>query len=86
VKAFAAMRMFPARGRRTFVAVKLKHDASNRMIAEPVSAGLSGAITTLAKADGFVEIAEDTQFIDAGESVTVQLFGRRGDTTETMNS
>jgi putative molybdopterin biosynthesis protein len=74
VKAYAAIRMFPAKGRRTFIMVKLKRDETNRLIAEPVSNGLSGAITTLAKAEGFVEIAESQQFIDADEEVTVHLF------------
>jgi putative molybdopterin biosynthesis protein len=73
VKAVAGARMFSARGRRTFVMVKLKRDESNRLMAEPVETGASGAITTLAKADGFVEIAEDLQFIDANEEVTVAL-------------
>ncbi|MDI6805667.1 MAG: molybdopterin-binding protein [Candidatus Bathyarchaeia archaeon] len=73
VKALAAMRMFPAKGRRTFIMVKLRRDESNRLMAEPVPTGLSGAITTLAKADGFVEINEKQQFIDAGEEVLVQL-------------
>ncbi|MDH5375172.1 MAG: molybdopterin biosynthesis protein, partial [Candidatus Bathyarchaeota archaeon] len=76
VKTFAAIRMFPARGRRTFVMVRLKRDESNRLVAEPVPVGLSGAITTLAKADGFIEIGENQQFIDAGEEVEVHLFGR----------
>jgi len=49
VKAKAGTRMFSARGRRTFVMVKLKRDKSNRLIAEPVETGASGAITTLAK-------------------------------------
>jgi putative molybdopterin biosynthesis protein len=74
VKAYATMRMFPAKGRRTFVMVKLKRDKPNRLLAEPVPTGLSGAITTLAKADGFVEISENQQFVDAGEEVIVQLF------------
>ncbi len=74
VKAYATMRMFPAKGRRTFIMVKLKRDKSNRLMAEPVPTGLSGAITTLAKADGFVEIAENQQFIDTAEEVIVQLF------------
>ncbi|MCL6577932.1 MAG: molybdopterin molybdenumtransferase MoeA [Candidatus Bathyarchaeota archaeon] len=74
VKALAAARMFPAKGRRTFVMVKLKRDKSQRLLAEPVPSGLSGAITTLAKADGFVEIAENQQFIDANEEVSVHLF------------
>lgn len=74
VKALASMRMFPAKGRRTFIMVTLKHKKPEGLIAEPVPTALSGAITTLAKADGFVEIAEDVQFIDAGEPVTVKLF------------
>ena len=74
VKAVAASRMFSAKGRRTFVTVKLKLGASKKWIAEPVETGASGAITTLAKADGFVEIPENHQFIDADEEVTVFLF------------
>jgi putative molybdopterin biosynthesis protein len=72
VKAFAGMRMFSAKGRRTFVMVSLRHEGE-RFVAVPVSSGLSGAITTLAKADGFVEVAENQQFVDAGEEVIVRL-------------
>jgi molybdenum cofactor synthesis domain-containing protein len=73
VKALAAKRMFQAKGRRTFVMVKLKCAKSGRVVAEPVETGASGAITTLAKADGFVEIPADQQFVDADEEVTVGL-------------
>jgi putative molybdopterin biosynthesis protein len=73
VKAKAGARMFSAKGRRTYVMVKLKRDQSNQLIAEPVETGASGAITTLAKADGFVEIPENQQFIDSSEEVTVTL-------------
>ena len=73
VKAVASTRMFSAKGRRTFVMVKLKRDKSNRLIAEPVETGASGAITTLAKADGFVEIPENQQFVDTDEEITVAL-------------
>lgn len=73
VKALATTRMFSARGRRTFVTVKLKRDKSDRLIAEPVPTGLSGAITTLARAEGFIEIPENQQFVDAGEEVIVYL-------------
>jgi molybdenum cofactor synthesis domain-containing protein len=76
VKALMAMRIFPAKGRRTFIMVRLNRDKSNRLVAEPVPTGLSGAITTLAKADGFVEIAENQQYIDVNEEVVVQLFKR----------
>jgi len=74
VRAVTSERLFPARGRRTFVTVTLKRDRSGKILASPVPTGLSGAITTLAKADGFTEIHEDQQFVDAGETVTVQLF------------
>jgi putative molybdopterin biosynthesis protein len=74
VKASTSMRLFSARGRRTFVMVKLKRGRKEGLMAEPVPTALSGAITTLAMADGFVEIAENVQFIDAGEAVTVKLF------------
>lgn len=73
VKALTATRMFSAKGRRTFVMVTLKRDKLNRFLAEPVATGASGAITTLAKADGFVEIPENQQFIDANEEITVAL-------------
>jgi molybdenum cofactor synthesis domain-containing protein len=74
VRAVAAQRMFSVKGRRTFVMVRLMFDESCRLIAEPVESGASGAITTLAKADGFVEIPENEQFIDADEEVAVVLF------------
>ena len=73
VKALAATRMFQAKGRRTFAMVKLKREKSNELVAELVESGASGAITTLAKADGFVEIPENQQFVDAGEEVVVSL-------------
>ena len=74
VRAFAGARMFSAKGRRTFVMVKLEFDKTCRLIAEPVETGASGAITTLAKADGFVEIAENEQFVDVDQEVAVMLF------------
>ncbi len=74
VRAIADRRMFSAKGRRTFVMVRLVLDMAKGMVAEPVESGASGAITTLAKADGFVEIAENQQFVDVGEEVRVWLF------------
>ena len=75
VEAYAGEKMFPARGRKTFIMVNLKRDDSGRLIAYPVPKGLSGAITTLASASGYVEIPENRQFIEFGEKVTVYLFG-----------
>jgi putative molybdopterin biosynthesis protein len=75
IRAFAGARMFSAKGRRTFVMVQLVVDAEKmRLFAEPVEGAASGAITTLAKADGFVEVSENQQFIDKDEEVLVKLF------------
>lgn len=74
MRATATDKMFSARGRRTFIMVNLTHDKSGRLLASPILPGVSGAITTLAKAEGFVEIHESWQFIDAGDEVTVHLF------------
>lgn len=74
IKAVASAKMFSARGRRTFVMVSLTRDKSGKLLASPVALGLSGAITTLAGADGFVEVEESRQFINAGDEVTVRLF------------
>jgi molybdenum cofactor synthesis domain-containing protein len=76
VKAVTSQKMFPARGRRTFVMVNLSYDKAGTLIVSPVPTGLSGAITTLAKADGFIEISEKQQFIDAGTEIDVYLFGK----------
>ena len=84
VKAFSSIRMFPARGRRTFVMVNLKFRKPLGLTAEPVQTALSGAITTLARADGFVEIGENMQFIDAGEPVTVKLFATESPASESL--
>jgi len=76
LKAVAATKMFPARGRRTFVMVNLTYDKTGKPFASPVPIGLSGAITTLARADGFVEIPEKQQFIDVGTIINVHLFSK----------
>ncbi len=74
VKALTSERLFPARGRRTYITVTLKRDSSGRIVASPVPTGLSGAITTLAKADGFTVLHESQQFVDKGQRVDVELF------------
>ena len=73
VKANLAVRLFSAKGRKTFVTVRLSRDKSQKIVATPVQTGGSGAITTLSKADGFIEIPENQQFIDSNEQVTVTL-------------
>jgi putative molybdopterin biosynthesis protein len=74
VQAILTSRLFSAKGRKTFVTVKLYRDKNQKLIADPTRAGVSGAITTLSKADGFIEIPADQQFIDSNEEVMVTLF------------
>lgn len=73
VKANLAVRLFSAKGRKTFVMVKLSRDKNQKILATPIQTGASGAITTLSKADGFIEIPANQQFIDSNEQVTVTL-------------
>lgn len=75
IRAVTATKMFPARGRRTFIMVNLTCDKTGTLLATPVPTGLSGAITTFANADGFIEIGEKQQFVDAGTEINVYLLG-----------
>jgi len=74
IKAVIREKLFSARGRRTFITVTLSRDDAGRWLASPVPTGQSGAITTLAKADGYVELKETQQFVEAGKEVKVFLF------------
>jgi molybdenum cofactor synthesis domain-containing protein len=74
VQATLTQKLFSARGRRTFIAVSLSRDTTGRWCASLVPSGESGAITTLAKADGYVAIKETEQFLPEGRDVTVALF------------
>ena len=74
LKATTTDKLFSARGRRTFITVTVSQDSERCWVATQASTGQSGAITTLSNADGYVELAEDQQFVDVGEEVTVYLF------------
>ncbi len=73
-RALTGMRFFSAKGRRTFVMVKLRKNEEGKLVADAVESGASGAITTLTKADGYVEIPEDEQFVEKYEEIEVTLF------------
>lgn len=75
VGARAAERIFSSGGRREFMPVNLVQSESGYMI-YPMPGG-SGAITTLAEADGFIEIPEGKVYLDNGEQVDVELFSQR---------
>jgi molybdopterin molybdotransferase len=55
-------------GRRQFLTVKLVGDEAVSVFKE------SGAITSIAEADGYIEIPENIDLLEKGETVTVTLF------------
>ncbi len=73
VKAKVPMKVFSAMGRREFLPVNLV-EGKEGLIAYPFTE-YSGAISTLAEADGFIEIPENKVFLEEGETVEVKLFG-----------
>ena len=54
--------------------VTLKRNGTGRQTAEPLPTSQSGAITTLAEADGYIEIPENTQFIEKDKQCIVHKF------------
>jgi len=73
VDARAAQRIFSSDGRHEYVPVNLVKTETGEYTVYPVS-GDSGAITTVAEADGFIEIPEDRAFLEESEIVKVHLF------------
>jgi molybdopterin biosynthesis enzyme len=71
IPAIAGSRIFSAKGIRTFTLVQLAFDEQCRLIADPIET--DGAVSALATADGFIEIAENEQYIDVDQQVSVQL-------------
>ena len=74
VKAKVNTKIQSVHGRRTFIPVSLIKSNEGRYIAFPTRWG-SGSISTLAFADGFIEIPENVNYIDEGTEVNVKLFG-----------
>ena len=60
-------------GRLRLLSVGLIEDGDGETLVYPVDKG-SGATTSLAEADGVVAIDADTDYLDTGDQVTVQLF------------
>ncbi|MGC9170092.1 MAG: molybdopterin biosynthesis protein [Thermoproteus sp.] len=73
-KARLSVKTEGAKGRRSLYPVVLI-DRGGEMAAYPLNAE-SGAISVLARADGYVVIPEDVEFLDEGEVVEVRLFER----------
>jgi molybdopterin molybdotransferase len=62
-----------ASGRTDFVRVQVKMVRDQEPEAHPIL-GKSGALSTMVKAHGFIEIAEKLQGLKEGEIVEVKLF------------
>ena len=75
IHATSPMKFFKARGRRELLPVELITNPKGEFIAYPMQSG-SGAISSFSLADGFVDLPEGQEYVDEGEGVEVQLFGR----------
>ena len=71
-----ASKIFSAKGRREFLPVHVVKDEMGQHLVYPVISG-SGAITSLALADGFIDIPQNQEFVEEGETVHVELFSPR---------
>lgn len=76
IRARAAMRLYSAKGRYEIMLVNLVGGSSGELSAYPILTG-SGAITTLAEADGYIEITEDREMIEENSEVEVSLLSER---------
>ena len=75
VHATAPLKFFKARGRRELLPVQLLTKPDGEFIAYPMQSG-SGAISSFSMADGFVDLPETQEYVEEGEKMEVQLFGR----------
>ncbi len=75
VTASSPMKFFKARGRRELLPVQLITQAHGDLIAYPMQSG-SGAVSSFSMADGFADLPETQEYVDEGERMEIQLFGR----------
>ena len=69
VKKKLAHKVFSVKGRRQFLPVRIDGEK-----AVPILKG-SGAVTSFIDADGFIEVPENVEILEAGEEVQVTFFG-----------
>ncbi|KXA89852.1 hypothetical protein AKJ37_04510 [candidate division MSBL1 archaeon SCGC-AAA259I09] len=73
VQAKLSRKILSARGRRELSPVKV-FEKEGELVAQPLLKG-SGAITSLVKADGYIEISLGREILEKNELVKVRLFG-----------
>jgi putative molybdopterin biosynthesis protein len=75
VNATSPMKFHKARGRRELLPVQLITQPGGLLTAYPMQSG-SGAVSSFSMADGFADLPEDQEYVDEGDIMKVQLFGR----------
>jgi len=75
IHATVPMKFFKARGRRELLPVQLISQPDGSFSAYPMLSG-SGAVSSFSLADGFVDLPETQEFLEEGETVNVELFGK----------
>jgi putative molybdopterin biosynthesis protein len=75
VSARSPMKFFKARGRRELLPVQLITQPHGDLIAYPMQSG-SGAVSSFSMADGFADLPETQEYVEEGERMEIQLFGR----------
>ena len=75
IHARVPMKFFKARGRRELLPVQLISQPDGNYSAYPMQSG-SGAISSFSLADGFVDLPETQEFLEEGETINVELFGK----------
>jgi putative molybdopterin biosynthesis protein len=75
VRAVSSMKFFKARGRRELLPIQLIARPNGQLAAYPMQGG-SGAISSFALADGFADFPEAQEYVDEGEGMEVELFGK----------
>lgn len=79
VKARVTQRVASALGRRVFLRVRV-FERDGEFFAEPVRIKGAGVLSTMTKANGYVEIPENREGLEGGESVIVHLFDKMRET------
>ena len=75
IRATVPMKFFKARGRRELLPVQLISQPDESFSAYPMQSG-SGAVSSFSLADGFVDLPENQEFLEEGEIINVELFGK----------
>jgi putative molybdopterin biosynthesis protein len=76
IDGYIAIRTFSDRGKEELLPVHIVTDSSNRNFVYPTAGG-SGAITTLALADGFIRIPVGIDMLNEGDKVQIHLFSQQ---------